>query len=100
MLNGAGDIDVHARAWPTGSAALGYSLRHSMPRADSFDYRATAVYYPPPPRRSPHRLATSLCVGTKPLPGGTDRRRLVVIAGPATVRLAVKAAFGATTAAA
>ena len=61
--------------------ALAYTIRH-VGRADRFDYRQTAVYYEPGGRANAIRLARRLGVVTKPLPGGTNPRRLVVVVGP------------------
>ena len=52
-------------------------------RADRFDYPQTAVYFAPGGKLVAVRLARQLGVTTKPLPGGDDPNRLVVIAGPA-----------------
>ena len=64
---------------------MAYHLGPTIRKADNFDYTETAVYYPLGAEALAQRLADSLCVDTKPLPGGTNRRRLVVIVGPATV---------------
>ncbi len=84
VYNGAGDM-TFTRSVADRVTALGYSLRHTRRVPGTFSYRETSVYYPPHAEAIAARLAKSLCVGTKPLPHGTDRRRLVVIAGPATV---------------
>jgi hypothetical protein len=45
------------------------------------------VYYPPRAEELAARLRDDLCLESmKPLPGGNDRRRLVVIVGPPAVR--------------
>src|SRR6266508_3280863 len=51
-------------------------------RADRFDYPETAVYYQRGGREIADRLARQLHVVAKPLPGGKDARRLVVVVGP------------------
>jgi hypothetical protein len=84
VLNGSGDL-YYTRKIADQINGLAYHLSPSIRKADNFDYKTTAVYYPPHAEDIAKRLADSLCVDTKPLPGGTDRRRLVVIVGPATV---------------
>src|SRR4051794_9818617 len=83
VLTGSGDL-FYTRKVADEINGLAYHLG-PVRKADNFDYRATAVYCPPQAEELAKRLADSLCVGTKPLPGGTDRRRLVVIVGPASV---------------
>jgi transcriptional regulator with XRE-family HTH domain len=51
-------------------------------RTDRFDYPRTAVYYEPGGQSLAARLAQALGIATAPLPGGSNRRRLVVIVGP------------------
>jgi hypothetical protein len=51
-------------------------------RATRFDYPETAVYYEPGGLALANRLARQLGVETRPLPGGMNARRLVVIVGP------------------
>ena len=80
VLNGSGDID-HTRRVATRVGALAYSVTR-VSRADRFDYPETAVYYPPGGEQIAVRLARELGVVTKPLPGGKDPRRLLVIVGP------------------
>jgi hypothetical protein len=83
VLNGSGDI-LHTRKVADQVLGMAYHLG-PVRKADNFEYKETAVYYPPRAEAIAKRLATSLCVGTKPLPGGKDRRRLVVIVGPPAV---------------
>jgi hypothetical protein len=54
----------------------------SVRRADRFDYPETAVYFEPGGALLAARLAEQLGVTTKPLPGGKNPRRLVVVVGP------------------
>jgi hypothetical protein len=84
VYNGAGDM-AYTKTVADRVTALGYGLRHVRRIPGRFSYRDTSVYYPLHAEAIAARLAKSLCVGTKPLPHGTDRRRLVVIVGPATV---------------
>jgi Helix-turn-helix domain/LytR cell envelope-related transcriptional attenuator len=84
VYNGAGDM-TFTKSVADRVTALGYGLRHVNRVRGPFSYRETSVYYPPHAQAIAARLAKSLCVDTKPLPSGTSRRRLVVIAGPATV---------------
>jgi hypothetical protein len=80
VLNGAGDI-VRTRQLASRVGAIGYTIRH-VGRADRFDYPQTAVYYERGGRMNAIRLARQLGVVTKPLPGGRNPRRLVVVVGP------------------
>jgi transcriptional regulator with XRE-family HTH domain len=80
VLNGSGDIH-HTRRVADRVLALAYRVKR-VARADRFDYLATAVYYEPGGRALADRLARQLGVDTRPLPGGTNARRLVVIVGP------------------
>jgi hypothetical protein len=84
VYNGAGDM-TFTKSVADRVTALGYSLRHTRRVPGQFSYRETSVYYPPGADAIAARLAKSLCVDSKPLPHGTDRRRLVVIVGPASV---------------
>jgi hypothetical protein len=84
VLNGSGDIN-HTRRLADRIGALAYQIAR-VRRADRFDYRETAVYYQPGGKAIAKRLAASLGAETKPLPGGDDPRRLVVIVGPARIR--------------
>ena len=81
VLNGSGDI-LRTRQLASRIGALAYTIRH-VGRADSFDYPQTAVYYERGGRANAIRLARRLGVVTKPLPGGANPRRLVVVVGPA-----------------
>jgi transcriptional regulator with XRE-family HTH domain len=80
VRNGGGDI-TYTRRVASRIGALGYQVAR-VARADRFDYPETAVYY----QRGGHdvagRLARELQIVAKPLPGGHDARRLVVIVGP------------------
>jgi transcriptional regulator with XRE-family HTH domain len=80
VLNGGGDI-YYTRALASKVGALGYKVKR-VARANRFDYRSTAVYFEPGGEAYGGRLAKQLCVDARPLPGGTNPRRLVVIAGP------------------
>jgi transcriptional regulator with XRE-family HTH domain len=80
VLNGGGDINW-TRQVASRIGALAYTIAH-VGRADRFDYHETAVYYEPGGREIAIRLARQLGVRTRPLPGGDDPRRLVVIVGP------------------
>jgi transcriptional regulator with XRE-family HTH domain len=64
--------------------ALGYKIRR-VTKANRFDYPDTAVYFEPGGDAYGARLARQLGVQAKPLPGGSNPRRLVVIAGPPRV---------------
>jgi transcriptional regulator with XRE-family HTH domain len=81
VLNGAGDIN-YTRSVASHVGALGYRIQRVV-KANRFDYRETAVYYEPNGERVCRRLADQLDVDLRPLPGGTNPRRCVVIAGPA-----------------
>jgi transcriptional regulator with XRE-family HTH domain len=80
VLNGGGDI-YYTRALASKVGALGYKIER-VAKANRFDYRSTAVYFEPGGEAYGARLAKQLCVDARPLPGGTNPRRLVVIAGP------------------
>jgi len=80
VLNGAGDI-TWTRQVASQIQSLAYTVKQ-VRRADRFDYPRTAVYYSPGGRLVAVRLARQLGVATKPLPGGADPNRLVVIVGP------------------
>ncbi|MDX6397878.1 MAG: hypothetical protein QOJ43_1286 [Gaiellaceae bacterium] len=80
VLNGAGDIN-----WTRQAASRIQSLAYTVKkvrRADRFDYPQSAVYYAPGGRLIAVRLARQLGVVTRPLPGGANAKRLVVIVGP------------------
>ena len=82
VLNGAGDIN-YTRRVASRIGSYGYRIQH-VTKANRFDYRETAVYYEPRGAALGQRLAAQIGCGTpKPLPGGTNPRRLVVIVGPA-----------------
>jgi transcriptional regulator with XRE-family HTH domain len=84
VLNGTGDIN-HTRRVADRVGSLAYHIAR-VRRADRFDYPETAVYYQPGGKGIAARLAHELDVETKPLPGGNDPRRLIVIVGPPTIR--------------
>lgn len=82
VLNGSGDIN-YTRQIASRVGSFGYRIQH-VTKANRFDYPETAVYYEPGGATAADRLATQIGCGTpKPLPGGSDPRRLVVIVGPA-----------------
>jgi transcriptional regulator with XRE-family HTH domain len=83
VLNGGGDI-YYTRALASKIGGLGYKIRR-VTKANRFDYPATAVYFEPGGDAYGVRLAHQLGVDAKPLPGGSNPRRLVVIAGPPRV---------------
>jgi transcriptional regulator with XRE-family HTH domain len=81
VLNGSGDIN-YTRRIASRVGSYGYRIEH-VTRANRFDYPETAVYFEPGGAKLAERLATQLGgVPTRPLPGGSNPRRLVVIAGP------------------
>ena len=79
VLNGGGDI-YYTRTVASRVGALGYRIERVAP-ANRFDYPDTAVYFEPGGDAYAARLAKQLGVQSRPLPGGTNPRRLVVIAG-------------------
>ena len=82
VLNGSGDIN-YTRQVASRVGSFGYRIQH-VTKANRFDYRTTAVYYEPGGATAAQRLASEIGCGTpKPLPGGSNPRRLVVIVGPA-----------------
>jgi hypothetical protein len=82
VLNGSGDIN-YTRRVASRVGSFGYRIQH-VTRASRFDYRDTSVYFEPGGSALAQRLAAQLGdVPTHPLPGGTNKRRLVVIVGPA-----------------
>ncbi len=83
VLNGGGDI-YYTRALASKVGALGYKIRR-VTKASRFDYPDTAVYFEPRGDSYGARLAHQLGVQAKPLPGGSNPRRLVVIVGPPRV---------------
>lgn len=80
VLNGNGDINW-TRQMASEVGGLGYRIRH-VGRADRFTYQQTVVFYEPGGAKLAARLARTLGVSTRPLPGGFDARRLVLIVGP------------------
>ena len=80
VLNGAGDINW-TRQIGSKIQSLAYTVK-KVGRADRFDYPQSTVYYPPGGRLIAIRLARQLGFVTRPLPGGTNPNRLVVIVGP------------------
>lgn len=80
VLNGSGNIR-YTRRVADRVTSLAYTVR-SVRRADRFDYPETAVYFEPGGAAIAERLADQLRVGAKPLPGGKNPRRLVVVVGP------------------
>src|SRR5918995_1657468 len=80
VLNGAGDINW-TRQVGSKIQSLAYTVK-KVGRADRFDYPQSSVYYAPGGRLVAIRLARQLGFVTRPLPGGTNPNRLVVIVGP------------------
>jgi transcriptional regulator with XRE-family HTH domain len=80
VLNGAGDIEW-TRQVGNHVQSLAYTVK-KVGRADRFDYPQSAVYYSPGGRLIAVRLARQLGFVTRPLPGGSNPNRLVVIVGP------------------
>ena len=80
VLNGAGDINW-TRQVGSKVQSLAYTVK-KVGRADRFDYPQSAVYYSPGGRLIAIRLARQLGFVTRPLPGGSNPNRLVVIVGP------------------
>jgi hypothetical protein len=80
VRNGSGNI-TYTRRIASRVGALGYHVAR-VGRADRFDYPETAVYYEPGGAPVAERLARELRVTAKPLPGGDNPRRLVVVVGP------------------
>jgi transcriptional regulator with XRE-family HTH domain len=80
VLNGAGDMN-----WTNSVASriggMAYRIRR-VRRADRFDYPRTIVFYEAGGQANAVRLARRLGVTTRPLPGGTNPKRLVVVVGP------------------
>ena len=81
VLNGSGDIH-HTRRVADRVLALAYRVKR-VARANRFDYPETSVFYEPGGRALGERLARQLGVDARPLPGGNNARRLVVVVGPA-----------------
>jgi hypothetical protein len=84
VYNGAGDRNYTGHVADR-IVALAYSVLGVHRVKGPFNYRDTAVYYPPRAEAIGERLAKSLCIPARPLPHGKDRLRLVVIVGPANV---------------
>jgi Helix-turn-helix domain/LytR cell envelope-related transcriptional attenuator len=85
VLNGSGDRN-YTQKIADRVGAKAYQLDHIGRVKGPFNYQETAVYYPPRAEELARRLRDDLCLESmKPLPGGTDRRRLVVIVGPPAV---------------
>ena len=80
VRNGSGDIN-YTRHVASQIGALGYEVAR-VARADRFDYPQTAVFYERGGAEVAARLARQLGVEAKPLPGGSNPRRLVVVVGP------------------
>ena len=80
VLNGAGDINW-TRQVGSRIQSLAYTVK-KVGRADRFDYPQSTVYYAPGGRLVGIRLARQLGFVTRPLPGGANPNRLVVIVGP------------------
>jgi transcriptional regulator with XRE-family HTH domain len=80
VLNGAGDINW-TRQVGSRVQSLAYTVK-KVGRADRFDYPQSTVYYSPGGRLIAIRLARQLGFVTRPLPGGVNPNRLVVIVGP------------------
>jgi transcriptional regulator with XRE-family HTH domain len=80
VRNGSGDIN-YTRRVASRIGAFGYQVTR-VARADRFDYPETAVYYQRGGQKVAERLGRQLQIAAKPLPGGHDARRLVVIVGP------------------
>lgn len=80
VLNGAGDINW-TRQVGSRIQSLAYTVK-KVGRADRFDYPQSTVYYSPGGRLVAIRLARQLGFVTRPLPGGSNPNRLVVIVGP------------------
>src|SRR4051794_2527755 len=82
VLNGSGDIN-YTRVVASRVGSFGYRIQH-VTRAGRFDYKQTAIYFEPGGIGLAQRLAAQLGgVPVHPLPGGSNKRRLVVIVGPA-----------------
>jgi hypothetical protein len=81
VLNGSGDMN-YTRSVASRIGALAYRIER-VTRADRFDYTQTAVYFHPGGERLAERLAKELEVQARPLPGGGNPSRLVVVVGPA-----------------
>lgn len=80
VLNGGGDI-TYTRRVADRIGSFAYQIKR-VSRAGRFDYPETSVYFPPGGEAIGRRLAGQLGVTARPLPGGKNARRLVVIVGP------------------
>lgn len=80
VLNGGGDI-TYTRRVADRIGSFAYQIKR-VSRAGRFDYPETSVYFPPGGEQIGRRLADQLGVTARPLPGGKNTRRLVVIVGP------------------
>jgi hypothetical protein len=85
VRNGSGNI-TYTRQVASRIGALGYHIAR-VGRADRFDYPETAIYYERGGEPVAARLGRELRVPTKPLPGGDNPRRLVVVVGPPSLSL-------------
>ena len=83
VLNGSGDV-VYTRQVASRIGALGYEIKR-VRKADRFDYTETVVFYEEGGDRVAQRLARELGADARPLPAGSNPRRLVVIVGPARI---------------
>jgi LytR cell envelope-related transcriptional attenuator len=81
VLNGGGDMN-YTRQVASSIGAKAYRIER-VARADRFDYRETAVFFHRGGEQVARRLADDLGVSAKPLPGGSNPHRLVVVVGPA-----------------
>jgi LytR cell envelope-related transcriptional attenuator len=81
VLNGSGDMN-YTRSVASRIGSMAYRIER-VTRADRFDYPSTSVYFHDGGRAVAERLARELGAQAKPLPGGTDPYRLVVVVGPA-----------------
>jgi hypothetical protein len=82
VLNGSGDIN-YTRQVASRVGSFGYRIQH-VTKANRFDYHQTSVYFEPGGAVLAQRLAGQMGgVQAKPLPAGSNPRRLVVIVGPA-----------------
>jgi hypothetical protein len=83
VLNGSGDMN-YTRQVASRIGAKAYRIER-VTRADRFDYRETAVFFHRGGEQVARRLADELGVSAKPLPGGSNPYRLVVVVGPPTL---------------
>ena len=79
VLNGSHGGIACTRRRADRIGALGYRIER-VAAASRFDYRQTSVYFEPNGDRIGSQLAEALGVPSKPLPGGQNPHRLVVIA--------------------